>query len=168
MEPVEGISTSPSTSRPTQVLHTHQQHTADYVCLMVEMRMSLPMGEDWSVPLVTGIPPFLSSITIHTSLYLTSDLLPSFIHHCFHSSSRPPRIICQSDHIHSLAELLHADVLQLLEVALMGLLAAKLIDVLLAGLQSTSSTQHQTVPLQPLVTSFVSPSTPHCVYHGCY
>ena len=57
-EPLEGISTSPSTLRPTQILWTHQQHTADYVHLMVEMGMSLPMGEDWSVPLVTEVSPF--------------------------------------------------------------------------------------------------------------
>ena len=76
-ESLEGISTSPSTSRPTQVLCTHLQHTADYVWLMVEAGISLPMGEDWTVPLVTEVfPLFLSLLTSHASLYLASDPLP--------------------------------------------------------------------------------------------
>ena len=57
-EPSEGIDTSPSTLRLTQVLQMHQQHAADYVCLMVEAGISLPMGEDWSVPLVMEVLPF--------------------------------------------------------------------------------------------------------------
>ena len=44
-EPAEGINISPSTSRPW-VLWTHDQHVADYVCIMVELGMSLPMTED--------------------------------------------------------------------------------------------------------------------------
>ena len=50
--------------------------------------------------------------------------------------------------------------MQQLEVALLGLLSAKLINVLLASLQSTSSTQHHAVPLHPLVTTSVLPSPP--------
>ena len=42
----DGISTDPSTSLPTGVICTHQQHTADYVHLMMESGLSLPMGED--------------------------------------------------------------------------------------------------------------------------
>ena len=88
-EPQEGISTSLSTLRSTQVLHTHQQHTADYVCLMVKAGISLPIGEDWSVPLVTEVFPFV--LTSHTSFYPASDPLPSFIHHCFLFSPGPSR-----------------------------------------------------------------------------
>ena len=92
MEPLEGISTSPSTSRPTQVLCINQQHMTDYVGLMMEAGISLPMGENQLVPFVTGIYPFfLSLLTSHTSLYLTSGPLPSFIHHCFLLSSKPSR-----------------------------------------------------------------------------
>ena len=65
-----------------------------------------------------------------------------------------------SDHICSLAELLHAHALQQLEVALLGSLAAKQINVLLASLQSTSSTQHHAVLLQPSITTSVSPPPP--------
>ena len=57
-EPPEGINTSPSTSRPTQVLQMHQQHAADYVHLMVEVGISLPMGEDWYVPHIMEVFPF--------------------------------------------------------------------------------------------------------------
>ena len=91
-EPLEGISTSPSTSRPTQVLCTHQQHTTHYVCLMVKAGISLPMGEGQSVALVTEVfPLFHSLLTSHASLYLASGPLPSFIHLCFLFSSRPSR-----------------------------------------------------------------------------
>ena len=59
-----------------------------------------------------------------------------------------------------MAELPHADALQQLEVPLLGLPAVKLIDIILASLQSTSSTQHQAVPLQPSISTSVSPPTP--------
>ena len=65
-----------------------------------------------------------------------------------------------ADHIHSLTELLHADALQQLEVALLRSLVANLIDILSASLQSMSSMQHQAVPLQPSVTTSMSPSPP--------
>ena len=61
-----------------------------------------------------------------------------------------------ADHIHSLAELLHTDALQQLGVALLGSLAVNLINILLVSLQSMSSMQHQAVPLQPSVTTFMS------------
>ena len=61
-EPQEGISTSPSTLRPTWVLCTHQQHIADYVHLMVEAGMSLPIGKDQSVPLVNEVFLFFGSL----------------------------------------------------------------------------------------------------------
>ena len=49
--------------------------------------------------------------------------------------------ICLTNHIHSLAELLHADVIQQLEVALLGIPAAKILDVLMMATKSeTSST----------------------------
>ena len=57
-ESAEGIDTSPGTSRPTQVLQMHQQHVADYVHLMMEVGISLPMGEDQLVLLVMEVLPF--------------------------------------------------------------------------------------------------------------
>ena len=44
--------------------------------------------------------------------------------------------ICLANHIQSLAELLHADAVQQLEVALLGTLAAKILDVLLMATTS--------------------------------
>ena len=58
----EEISTDSSTSLPTGIIHTHWQYTANYVCLMMELRLSLPMGEDQSVPLITEVfPPIPTS-----------------------------------------------------------------------------------------------------------
>ena len=65
-----------------------------------------------------------------------------------------------ADHICSLAELLHADALLQLEVALLGSPVMSLINILLVSLQSMSSTQHPVVPLQPSVTTSMSPSPP--------
>ena len=56
-EPSEGIDTSPITLRPPQVLWMHQQHVADYMDLMVEAGISLPMGEDQLVPLIMEVLP---------------------------------------------------------------------------------------------------------------
>ena len=82
-EPSEGIDTSPNTSRPW-ILWTHDQHVADYVCIMVESGMSLP------TTCYRGIVTFLSFFTSHTILYLAYGPLVychPFIHHClsFHS-----------------------------------------------------------------------------------
>ena len=95
-EPSEGIDTSSSTSRLKQVLWTHQQHVADYVYLMVEAGISLPMGEDKLVPLIMEVLPFFFLFVIsHVILYLTSgfyvEFCYSFIHHYFLSSFRPSR-----------------------------------------------------------------------------
>ena len=77
-EPLEGISISPSTSRPTWVLHTHQQHMADYVHLMVEAGISLPMGEDHLVSLVTEVFPFFCLYSILTPVCIS--LLVLYLH----------------------------------------------------------------------------------------
>ena len=78
-----------------------------------------------------------------------------------------PQKICLANHIHSIVELLHADALHQLEVALLGSPAAKLLDILSMNLQYTPPIQHQAVPLPPLVVSLqpsattsISPSPP--------
>ena len=48
-------------------------------------------------------------------------------HFCFHLA---PQKIQLASHIHSLAELLHANAMQQLELALLGSPAAKVLDVL--------------------------------------
>ena len=92
----EGINTSPSTSRPTQVLQMHQQHAADYVW---------PHGGSGNKSAYEGglvsathhrcIPLFLSLTTSPVILYLTSgpsvEYYHSFIHYYFLSSFRPSR-----------------------------------------------------------------------------
>ena len=37
------------------MLCTHDQHAADYVTLMMEEGMDLPMGEDRAAPLITKV-----------------------------------------------------------------------------------------------------------------
>ena len=150
-KPPEGIDTSPSTSRPTRVLWMHQQHAADYVGIIVEMGMSLPMGVGpVDATHHRGIPLFLSLISSHAILNLTSGPsvhCHSFIHHCSLSSFRPSRKSHLANHICCIAELLHADAMQQIEVALLGSPAAKLLDILSTSMQSKPSVQHQAAPL---------------------
>ena len=52
---MEGIETSPSANEKLWVLCTHDQHAADYVRIMMEAGMNLPIGEDRAVPLITEV-----------------------------------------------------------------------------------------------------------------
>ena len=55
-DPTEGIDTTPSPKEKPKVLCTHdQQHVTDYVRLMMEEGMNLPMEEDRAAPLITEI-----------------------------------------------------------------------------------------------------------------
>ena len=54
-ESLEGIDTSASSTARPQVLHTHDQHAADYIRIMMESGMNLPMGKDRSAPLITEV-----------------------------------------------------------------------------------------------------------------
>ena len=54
-EHLEGIDTSPSSTARPQVLCTHDQHATDYIRIMMELEMNLPMGEDRSAPLITEV-----------------------------------------------------------------------------------------------------------------
>ena len=58
-QPVEdsttGIETAPSNKEKHRILCTHDQHTADYVRIMIEEGMDLPMGEDRAAPLITEV-----------------------------------------------------------------------------------------------------------------
>ena len=51
----EGIETSPSATARPWVLCTHDQHATDYVRIMMEAGMNLPIGEDRAVLLITEI-----------------------------------------------------------------------------------------------------------------
>ena len=137
------IDTSPNTVRPW-VIWTHDQHVADYVHIMVELGMSLPMGEDRSAPLVTEVLSLFSPysllipscisllVLLYTAIY---SFITTFL---FIQALKKIRLANQ---LHSLAELLHADAIQQLEVALLGSLAATLLHVLLMSMQ------HQAAPL---------------------
>ena len=52
---MEGIETSLSATEKAWVLHTDDQHATDYVRLIMEAGMNLPMGEDRAVPLFTEV-----------------------------------------------------------------------------------------------------------------
>ena len=67
--------------------------------------------------------------------------------------------ICLANHIWSLAELLHADALQQLEVALLGYPVACLIDILSAGLKSTAPTPQLQV-VHPPCSFTTTPMSP--------
>ena len=54
----EGIDTSPSSTGRPRVLCTHDQHAADYVKIMMESGMNLPIGEDRSALLITVLHSF--------------------------------------------------------------------------------------------------------------
>ena len=54
-ELLEGIDTSPSSTAKPQVLCTYDQHAMDYVRIMMEAGMNLPMGEDRAAPLITEV-----------------------------------------------------------------------------------------------------------------
>ena len=88
-EPQEGISTSPNTLRPTQILCTYQQHMAYYLSLMVKPGISLPRGMTGWFHLSLRYSLLYS--LLHASFYPASDPLPSLVHHCFFLSSKPSR-----------------------------------------------------------------------------
>ena len=58
-QPVEdltaGIETAPSDKEKPRMLCTHDKHTADYIRLMMEEGMDIPMGEDRAAPLITKV-----------------------------------------------------------------------------------------------------------------
>ena len=54
-DPTPGIDTAPSQKEKPWLLQTHNQHTADYIRLMMQEGMDLPMGEDRAAPLITEV-----------------------------------------------------------------------------------------------------------------
>ena len=68
-ESPEGIDTSLSSTARPQVLCTHDQHAADYVRIMMESGMNLPMGEDRSAPLITEVSSLFFILLISASSF---------------------------------------------------------------------------------------------------
>ena len=54
-DPSTGNDTAPSQKERPQLLQTYDQHTADYVRLMMQEGMELPMGEDMVAPLIMEV-----------------------------------------------------------------------------------------------------------------
>ena len=164
-EPSEGIDKSPTIFRQC-FLCTHNQHAANYIRIMVKSGMSLPMGEDWSAPLVTDVLSLLPSyaIPIPSSILLLVllviiiySLITAFV---FTQALQKIRL---ANHICSLAELLHADAMPQLELALLGSPVARLLDGLTMGTQhQTASFYSTSVPLHPS-TTLSMPSAPPSV-----
>ena len=59
-DPTTGIETAPSNKEKPRILHTHDQHTADYVRIMMEEGMDLSMGEDRAPPWITELYALIS------------------------------------------------------------------------------------------------------------
>ena len=54
-DPTTGIETAPSNKEKPRILCTHDQHTPDYVRIMMEEGMDLPMGENRVALLITKV-----------------------------------------------------------------------------------------------------------------
>ena len=149
-EPSEGIDTSPTVFRPC-ILCTQDQHAANYVRIMVESGMSLPMVEDQSATLIMEVWSLLSScaIPIPPSILLLI-LLVIVIYSLLTISvfNQALQKIWLASHICSSAELLHANAMQQSELDLLGSLAAKVLGVLVMATQShTTSACPSSMPL---------------------
>ena len=131
---------------------------------MVKSGMSLPMGEDWSVPVITevllilllyaiSLPSLISCLGIlDITIY---SLFPAFV------PTQALQKIRMANQVCSLAELLHADAMQQLELALLGSPVARLLDVLAMGIQhQTTSSQSTSVSHHPSAISSATSSLP--------
>ena len=162
-EPSEGINTSPTVFRP-HVLCTHHQHAADYVRIMVKSGMSLPLGEDQSVLLIMEVRSLLSSYAFPIPSSILFLIILVIVIYSFLTISvfnQALQRIQLVSHIHSLAELLHTDAMQQLELALLGSPSAKVLDVLAMATQSHTISAHpSSIPLHLTTASSALISTP--------
>ena len=124
------------------------------------------MGKDQSVPLIMEV---LSLFSLYSLLIPSGTLLLVLLCAAIHSfiaafvCIQALQRIRLANHICSLAELLHADAVQQLELALLGSPVAKLLDVLATGTHhKTASSCSTSVPLCPSATSS-TPSSPPSV-----
>ena len=136
----EGDSTEIHSSSPPRLIHSHHQHLADYVKSFMEEREELTLGEDQAAPLVTEVPLYTPIWSIFQFLLISFHLSFSgykdtmiLLYHL-----QALQKICLASHIRYMADLLQADAVQQLEVALLGSLAAQVVD-LLSGGNNTSS-----------------------------
>ena len=164
-EPSEGIDTSPTIFRPF-ILCTHAQHTTDYVRNVVKSGMSLPMGEDWSVSLITEVLSLLLPYAIPIPSFILFLVLLSITIYSLITAfgfTQALQKIRLANHIHGLAELHHANVIQQLELTLLGPPVARLLDMLVMHTQHQTASSHSTsVSLHPS-TTLSMPSAPPSV-----
>ena len=151
LEPCTSKSTIPSGSSTPQVIKTHRQHVATYKKLMMESGIELTMGEDRTALLILCLPhnihqspnPFLISYILHLTpsfyfhLGLTEDLIGQL-----HSPNcgSPAHGYCATA-----------------KVALLGSLAAGLIDLLTERLQQSSFPNPNAQPPQVYISSLSTP-----------
>ena len=118
----------------------HDQHVANHVRINGQIWNESPHGGRLvSASLITEVLSLFSPYSIlYTIQYLTSgppgychaySLITAFV------STQDLQKIRLANHIHSVVQLLHADTIQQLELALLGSPAAKLLDVLSISLQ---------------------------------
>ena len=94
----------------------------------------LTLGEDRAAPLITELHFF--SFQISSRHFPSNSSLLSYIFH--HLIFQALQEICLANHIKSMADLLHVDAVQQLEVALLGSPAADVVGLLSAGLEKTN------------------------------
>ena len=131
---------------------------------MMEAEISLSMGVDQSVLLITEVFPHM--LTSHVIFLILSLIIYLLMLNTFFLFLQALQKICLANHIQGLAELLHADTIQQLEVVLLGSPVAHLIDFLSAGLKSTDPTPQPqvvhhphsstTIPMSPLPSIILS------------
>ena len=130
-EPLEGDSMEPISVSPTWVIKMHCRHLADYVKLFIEEGEGLTMGEAQDPLGYRGIFSFHFSLIIyfldHLDFLSSISLNPS-------SHFQALQKIHLAPHIRHMADLLHADATQQLEVAFLERPAAQVIDFLAGGI----------------------------------
>ena len=126
-EPPEIESTEAPSNSPPRMTHSHCQHLADYMIIFMKEGKELTLHEDRTAPLITEVDfSFFMSPAINSPFHFKI----SFVLHNLSSFFQALQKICQASHIRSMADLLHADTIQQLEVALLGSPAAQILDLL--------------------------------------
>ena len=119
--------------------------SADNVKLFMEEREELTLDEDWAAPLVTEVSPYFSFMicSLDHFIFLSSILLnPS-------SHLQTLQKIHLANHIRHMADLLQANLVQQLEVALLGSPAAQAVDLLSRRLVAQTKSSTLAIPAQP-------------------
>ena len=144
---------------PPQIIWTHQQHWADYVQIGVEEGVTLTLGGDREAPLITEVHFFSFQIFYSHSPSNSSSLSCIFHHLIFQVLQK----IYLANHIKRMADLLHADAVQQLNVAILGSLVADVVTLLSAGFKQTKPILQTMQPCPKTYTSTPPASIPMAV-----